>query len=63
MVKNLPPSGKNTDLTPDQGIKIPHVKEQLSPSATTTELSGLNWRVFVLTGNSHTTQQRPEYHS
>ena len=32
MGKNPSCNAGDTDLTPDQGIKIPHAEEQLSPS-------------------------------
>ena len=35
--ENLPASAGNVGLIPDLGRKIPHVLEQLSPCATTTE--------------------------
>ena len=37
MIKNLPASSGDSGSTPGQGIKIPHVLEQLSPWATITE--------------------------
>ena len=37
VVKNLPTNAGDVNSIPDQGTKIPHAREQLSPQATTTE--------------------------
>ena len=37
MVKNPPPNVEDVGLIPDQGTKIPHAVEQLSPHAATRE--------------------------
>ena len=42
VVKNLPCSAGNVGSIPGQGTKIPHATGQLSPRATTTELTHLN---------------------
>ena len=43
MVKNPPYNAGDVGLIPGQETKIPHAAGQLSPSATTTELTHLNW--------------------
>ena len=47
MVKNLPSNAGDVGSIPGRGTKIPHVAGQLSPCATTTELTHLNKRVHV----------------
>ena len=42
MVKNPPYNAGDVGLIPGQETKIPHAAGQLSPSATTTELTHLN---------------------
>ena len=42
VVKNLPSNAGDTSWIPGQGTVIPHATGQLSPRATTTELSRLN---------------------
>ena len=42
MVKNPPYNAGDADSIPGQGTKIPHAMGQLSPRATTTELTRLN---------------------
>ena len=37
VVKNLPCNAGDTGLIPGWGTKIPHAREQLNPSTTTTE--------------------------
>ena len=46
-VKNPPSNAEDVGLIPGQGTKIPHAAEQLSLSATTTELVCLNQRSRV----------------
>ena len=41
-VKNLPYNAGDVGSIPGQGTKIPHAAGQLSPHATTTELTRLN---------------------
>ena len=48
VVKNLPYNAGAVGLIPGQGTKIPHAVGQLSPHATTTELTCLNERACVL---------------
>ena len=47
VVKNPPSNAADMGLIPGQGIKIPHAAGQLSPRATTTELTRLNKRAHV----------------
>ena len=42
VVKNLPGNAGDAGSIPGQGTKIPHAAGQLSPRATTTELTHLN---------------------
>ena len=42
VVKNPPYNGGDAGSIPGQGTRIPHAMEQLSPHATTTELTRLN---------------------
>ena len=42
MIKNPPSNAGDTGSIPGQGTKIPHAMGQISPGATTTELSRLN---------------------
>ena len=42
MVKDLPYNAGDAGSIPGQGTKIPHAAGQLSPHATTTELTRLN---------------------
>ena len=42
VVKNPPCNAGDAGLIPGQGTKIPHAVGQLSPHATTTELTHLN---------------------
>ena len=44
VVKNPPSNAGDMGLIPGQGTKIPHAEGQLSPCATTTELTRLNER-------------------
>ena len=52
MVKNLQASSGDLGSTPGQGIKIPHVVEQLSPWATITE--------GYMCSRAHTLQQEKQ---
>ena len=54
VVKNLPSSAGDVGSIPGEGTKIPHAAGQLSPRATTTELSHLNERAL-----STTTREKP----
>ena len=47
VVKNPPSNSGDMDSIPGQGTKIPHARGQLSPCATTTELTCLNKRSCV----------------
>ena len=47
VVKNLPSSAGDVDSIPGQGTKIPHATGQLSPRATSTELTCLSERARV----------------
>ena len=47
MVKNLPSNAGDVGSIPGQGTKIPHAAGQLSPHATTTELTHLNVTAHV----------------
>ena len=49
MVKNPPCSARDTSLVPDQGTKIPHASEQLSPHTMTTESMLCNERSNMTT--------------
>ena len=48
VVKNPPSNAGDMSSIPGRGTKIPHATAQLSPCATTTELSRLNERAGVL---------------
>ena len=47
VVKNPPSNAGDAGSIPGQGTKIPHATGQLSPHATTTELSHLNERAHM----------------
>ena len=47
MVKNPPSNARDAGSILGRGTKIPHAKGQLSPCATTTELTHLNKRAWV----------------
>ena len=70
MVKNLPPNAGDVGLIPDWGTKIPHAVGQLSPPATTTELTPstreptcANYRVHALWSPHTTTRERKNTHT
>ena len=48
VVKNPPSNAGDAGLIPGRGTKIPHAAGQISPRATTTELTCLNDRAHVL---------------
>ena len=54
MVKNLPCNAEDVGLIPDQGTKILHAAEELSPSATTRMFVHLNGRSYMLPLRPHT---------
>ena len=47
MVENPPSNAGDAGLIPGQGTKIPHAAGQLSPRATTIELTHLNERAHM----------------
>ena len=66
VVKNPPFNAGDTALIPGQGTKIPHAEGQLSPHATTTEPTCLNWRACMPQLErrlSAATREKPTHHN
>ena len=60
VVKNLPCNAGGVGPIPGQGTKVPHVSEQLSPHASTSESMLSNKRSHVPQQRSRVPQLRPD---